>query len=375
MMNDSLKERKYIKYFTFILMLSIITLLLGACSGKTPGKNEGQVKPPAKQQEWKLPIPIPKGEFYKVSGWLSDNEILYITNLEQASNLYQYNLETGKSKLLYQSAHPIATVEISPSKRYLLIQSAPSTYQGLVTITDLSGKELMKQSYTAYELDYEWNPYNDGEVLIAKFNQDWTYDMHLLDIKNTTSKVVELPQPFIKWTGKEEVAFLNYDEEKSELFAPLIEKKLSMKDEKTLFSSVYQFSAYRNMLMTITVNNDDPSKAEYSFYSKEKNQIYHFSIPQLSKFSDWLVPFYDYNEKKGQFITLSPVESGDVDSYSKGFDLIKYDLKKARNKLILKGLKNQPLEFSPSGEACLYGNNFENLINLNKKIIEDLVKE
>jgi hypothetical protein len=152
-------------------------------------------------------------------------------------------------------------------------------------------------------------------------------------------------------------------------------KKIAGAGGETTYSSfVYQFSAFYNLLMTITVNKKDTSKAIYTFYNKEEKPISHFSIPQLSKFSDWLVPSYDYNDKKGQFMTLSPLESGDLDSYSKGFDLVIYNLKKGSSKIIIKGLKNEPLDFSPSGDACLFGNNFDKIINLKNKKMVNLVK-
>jgi hypothetical protein len=380
-MFHTFRKKQSLNFVFVILLVSLFALLLGACSGKHLTKQnstEKKSKDPqatVNQQKWKLPITIPKGEFYKVAGWLGDNEILYVTNIEQTSDVYRYDLRTGKSKLLYQSSYPIATVQISPSRKSLLIQSSPSTYQGLITITDITGKEIMEQSLTAYELGFEWNPYNEAEILVSKFSEDWTYQMFLINIKNKTSTGVELPQPFIKWMGKGDVAYLNYNQNQSELFAPLLEKKLTGTAEETLFPSVYQFSAFYNMLMTITVNKEDPSKAAYYFYDKDKKSIFHFSVPQLSKFSDWLVPFYDYNENKRQFISLTPLESGEVDSYTEGFDLNNYDLKKGSNELILKGLKNLPLEFSPSGEMCLYGNGFEKLINLKRKTIVDLVKE
>jgi hypothetical protein len=377
-MEYPIRKRKNINFLVIICVT--FALLLGACSSKhmtnlkSPKKNGDHSLSSSKKQEWKLPIAVPEGEFYKAAGWLSENEILYITNQEQTSFLYQYNLQNGKSKLLYQSDTPIASVEISPAKKYLLIQSSPSTYQGLITITDLTGKVKMKEAISAYELGFEWNPYNDSQIFISKFNQDWTFEMILLDIKSLSSKMVNLPQPFIKWTDKDEVAFLTYDENKSELFAPVIKKNLKVNKEETIFPSVYQFSSFHNMLMTITVKDEDTSKAVYTFYSKNRKEIFHFLVPQLSKFSDWLVPYNDYNEKKGEFILLTPLESTDADTYSKGFDLVNYNVKEGSSRIILKGLTNEPLEFSPAGDACLYGNSFNKIINLkNNKMIE-LVK-
>jgi len=379
-----MNKQKRTKCVFFTIIFILLTLLLGACTPKEqtkhkiPTKNERPKGPITSLGEnWKLPISIPEGEgeFYKFVGWLSDSEVLYVTNLEQSSSVFQYNLLSGKSKLIYKSENPIVTVQISPSKKYLLVHSSPSSYEGLVTIIDPTGNEHLKKSFPSYELVFEWNPYNESEVFVSKFDEDWSFQLFLLEMKNAKTTEIFLPQPFVKWINESDVAFLNWDEQNPSLFAPLKVKGLENGTEKTVLPSVIQFSPFHNLLMTVSVNEQDQSMATYSFFDKEMTKLFTFSIPQLTKFSDWLVPFFDYNEQKKQFITFSPRTSGELDSYSEGFQLLSYDLKKGSSKLIMEGLKNEPINFSPSGEALLYGNRFEKMIDINAKKIYELIKE
>jgi len=379
-----MNKQKRTKCVFFTIIFILLTLLLGACTPKEqtkhkiPAKNERPKGPITSLGEnWKLPISIPEGEgeFYKFVGWLSDSEVLYVTNLEQSSSVFQYNLLSGKSKLIYKSENPIVTVQISPSKKYLLVHSSPSSYEGLVTIIDPTGNEHLKKSFPSYELVFEWNPYNESEVFVSKFDEDWSFQLFLLEMKNAKTTEIFLPQPFVKWINESDVAFLNWDEQNPSLFAPLTVKGLENGTEKTVLPSVIQFSPFHNLLMTVSVNEQDQSMATYSFFDKEMTKLFTFSIPQLTKFSDWLVPFFDYNEQKKQFITFSPRTSGELDSYSEGFQLLSYDHKKGSSKLIMEGLKNEPINFSPSGEALLYGNRFEKMIDINAKKIYELIKE
>jgi hypothetical protein len=375
------KERKAMKIISALLVLLINSLLLVACTNnheqaKSNGKKDGKNSSDTQLiKEWKLPIVIPEGEFSKVDGWLAENQLIYTTNQEQTSNVYRYNLLSGDSVLIYKSNSPISSVKISPSKDFLLIQSLPSTYQGLMTIVDLKGSELLKTSFTYYDVAIEWNPYDESKIFVSKFNEDWTFQMLLLDIKNKKTTEISLPQPFIKWTDKNDIAFINWDDNIPSLFAPLLEKNLGAEKEESLFPSVYQFTAFHNLLMTITVNEQEQSKAIYSFFDKQRAPIFTFSIPQLTKFSDWLVPFFDYNESTDKFITFEPVKSVEVDAYSEGFKLVSYSLKNRSNNLILDGLKNEPLSISPLGDVVLYGNQFEKIIDLKTKKIYELFKE
>ncbi|XJZ26215.1 hypothetical protein ACF5W4_12530 [Bacillota bacterium Lsc_1132] len=365
---------------TFIIAISFF--FLSACSFQQGTKlhlstNQQQEKQTALtlSKMWKLPLTVSDGEFFKSVGWLSDDTVAYITNQEQTSSLFLYNFQSGKSKLLFKSEHPIVTVQISPAKKYLLIHSSPSTYKGTITVIDLNGKVVWGESLPSYELSFEWNPYNEREVLISKFNEDWTFQVFLINIESKSIKELPVPQPFLKWMDKDHFAYLNWDQNQPSLFAPLMVKSLSTQQEQTAFSKVYQFSAFKHRLMTITVDALDQSKAVYSFFDQNKQQLVTFTMPHLSKFSDWLVPYYDYIEEKDQFLTFQPIKSGEADTYKDGFRLISKQLKAKKSSILFQNLNNEPLSCSPSGEACLYGNSYEKLIDLKAKKVIKWVKE
>lgn len=365
-------------FLVFILL--IFASLLTACSiqqnaeHKAPESSGKQNTIQTETEKWKLPIAIPEGEFYKVGGWVTDHQLLYITNLEQTSTIYLYDLLTGKSEKIYKSEVPIVTLQVSPSKNYILVHSSPSTYEGKVTIISSEGSEVLEHSFTSFELSFEWNPYNESEILVSAFNNDWTYQMELIDIGKGTTTELSLSQPFIKWLSEEEMAYLQWDENQPALTAPLMVQNLKTNKVETIFSEVLQFSANQPGLMTITVEDQNQGTSIYSFFNQELKPFFSFSVPNLTLFSGWLVPFFDMNEK-GQFITLEPVKRGEADAYSDGFQLAVYDIKKGSNSIILNGLKNEPVLLAPSGNATLYGNKFEKLIDFSSKKIFELVKE
>jgi hypothetical protein len=369
-----------IKFIFQILFFLVFASFLSACAHQQDAKprhsedHNKQNDPPSQPAKtWKLPIEIPEGEFYKIGSWYTDHQLLYITNYEQSSSVYLYNLLTGSSEFLYKSEVPIVSLQISPSKKNILIQSSPSTYEGQVTILSSEGTEIFTQSIPSYELAFEWNPLNESKILISAFNEDWTYQMLLLDIEQRKTTELTLPQPFIKWIGQEEVAYLNWDEESPSLSAPLMTKELSTEYEKEILPEVLQFTTFNDILMTVTVKDVDQLQALYTFYDKDKKVLNSFSIPHLSMFSGWLVPYNDLNVRKGEFITLKPVKSAEADAYREGFELVSYNIESGNLKVILQGLKNEPILLSPTGEAALYGNRFEKIIDFNTKEVRELI--
>jgi hypothetical protein len=167
---DKLSRQKSI---FLILRLLFMVLILSACAQKeqlrqkVTAKNEKlKLHATALGNQWKLPISIPEGEFYKLIGWLSETQLLYITNLEQTSSVFRYNLLTGNSDLIYKSEYPIVNVQISPSKKKLLIHASPSSNEGVVTIIDSKGTEQLKQLFASYDLAFEWNPFQESEIIV-----------------------------------------------------------------------------------------------------------------------------------------------------------------------------------------------------------------
>jgi hypothetical protein len=377
-------EQKWNKRSIAFQLLIIFTasFLLNACSIKEGLEEDrsnkkliSQQNHNSKSQKWRTSITDYEGEFFKVIGWLSNNQLLFITNKGQTSNLYRYELITGHSELLYKSDQPIVTALASPSKKYILIQSTPSSYEGIITIIDRKGKTKYKQELASFELEYAWNPYNETEILVSKFNEDWTFEVFKLDIKKKGLVNLSLTQPFVKWVDRHHIAYMNWDQNNPALFAPIVMKDLSSTKEKIAFKKVYQFTTFQDLLLTITVNEQENTQAIYSFFDRKNQSVFSFTIPQLTKFSDWLVPFYDFNEGKQQFLTFQPLKSGESDTYVDGFQLVSYQLKTGKSSILFDGMDNEPISCSPSGEACLYGGRFEKLIDLKSKKIYNLVKE
>jgi hypothetical protein len=376
------ENKKMQKFLILALLFLIFTILFSGCTNtihKDPrpseNTNKPDVPPPPLGDTWKLPISIPEGNFYKIAGWLSDEQVLYITNHEQTSSIYCYQLTTGESKLLYKSEEPIVNVEISPKYQFILIHSSPSSYEGIITVIDSNGLEVARQSVPSYELVFEWNPYRDSEILITSFFEDWTFQMQLLDIKNNKTSYISSKQPFIKWFGEDKVVYINWDDESPSLLAPLVSKKLGYEEEEILSPEVFQFSTFKDVLMTIGVNEQDILQSSYSFYTKGMESLFSFSMPQLSMYSGWFVPSYDYNLRNGEFITFKPLRSGEADSYSEDFQLVSYNINKGTNTLILDGMKHAPIKFSPSGKALLYGDQFEKIIDINGKSIYEVINK
>jgi hypothetical protein len=323
------------------------------------------------------PISHLSGEFGMIAGWLDDEKIVYLTHSNQSSTLYTYNLFTGKSIKLFQSEVPILSVHISPSGKRILIQSSTSPIEGSIKVIDLEGNNLVAKTIRSSELTVEWNPFNEDLVLVTAFDEQWDFTVSILDIHTKElTKSLLTKQPFAHWLTKDEFVYLDWDINSPTLFAPVVTQKTAgTKVEHHDFSNVFQLLSFQDVLLTVSVDNKNQEEAIYSFVSNRYESLRTFSIPHLTKFSDWLVPYYDFSQRKKQFITFRPLTSGEVDTYNKGFQLVRYQLDTNSEEVLLEDMENKPITLSPNGEYCLFGYQFEKIIDLDTKEITMLYEE
>lgn len=323
-------------------------------------------------------IPIKLGvqeEFSKASGWLSNTEILYISNKNESSSiLYSYSLITGQSTMLYKSGQPIITAEISPKKDKVMIHSSASE-EGVLTVIDLSGKELYSGKIESYELTFEWNPFNDDLLIVSAFTEEWDFNTYLLDLKENSLKELQLPEPFVRWISEDMLVYQQWDENEISLKAPLKSFSISGNHSKTLFEDVYQFDSLGKYLLTIEVaEGENPGLGLYTFTREGIHSAGSLTAPLLTSFSGWVVPFYDLMDDGKAFMYLRAKEQGEADLYDGGFDLMRYQFGEDKEEMVFSELANEPLSCSPSGEMCLYGFQLERVMNIDTKEIIELVQ-
>lgn len=313
---------------------------------------------------------IPKGEWNHIAGWLTNAMIIYVTDVGDGGNLYTYHLYSGKSELLFEVDDPIVEVVISPSKEYILIHTAPTTYSGHITVIDMQGTELFQAEVESFELSFQWNIFDENEIFISSFNEDWSFQANIVQIDKQKMIPIQISDPFPQWMAQDVLAFLQWDVDEPSLTAPLVSYQINNQEERVISPQVIEFFSFRDYLLTVNINEQE-NLATYTFLHKQKKENQLFEAPLLTRFSGWLVPFYTMNESDQLFYTFRSIRSADADLYGDKFQLVTYDLKSNEEEIGFEGLDNEPILLSPDGKNILYGYQFEKMIQLeSKKVIE-----
>ncbi|MGE8204507.1 hypothetical protein ACQKP0_08070 [Heyndrickxia sp. NPDC080065] len=367
------KRHKHYNLIVSTLFLLILFLLLSGCEQQKPKEKLVQKKETL-IKEMKT-LKLPKEQFEKIVGWLDDETLLYTIHQNKESLIFKYHLITGKSDLIFKSEKPIKTVVISPDHSKILVQTSPLTYLAKIYILDRSGKTLFAKEMESYDLAYDWNERNTQFLAISVFFEDWTFKVFILNLNDSSISEYDFSDPFIKWFGKDTILSQVWDKKDIRLKAPLVSYSLNNIDKQTtLLKNIYHFDTLYNFLFTITVDSDNNEQARYHFYDHSLKEVYSFHIPHLSQYNDWLIPNYDFSEKENRFLTFVPYESGSIDEYEQHYKLVSYRILNKKEDVLFEHLQNEPITCSPNGEVCLYGFQYEKILDLKTKKIVPIVE-
>lgn len=374
---------QYVKFLLFLLIIASSAALQGCSESPIESFHAGAKHHLDREKETPdaaffgaaiQPIQPGDEEFQKSAGWLTNGSILYITNKGEGSSIYTYILGSGKSKLIYESGMPIVNAEISPDRKRIMVHKAESN-QGVLTIIDLDGKEEFSANIESYELNFEWNAYNQDLIAVSAFDENWDFKTYLLDLDQKKLIEQDIPEPFIRWVSDHEYAYQEWQEETMSLQAPIMIRPISGNKSVKKFEDVYQFDSLGKHFLTVAVKDKNGQySAQYTLYSSGLTPAGSLDAPILTSFSGWLVPFYDLMDDGKEFFYLRPLHDGEADIYEDGFELVRYNLPKQNEEVILDGLNNEYISCSPSGTMCLYGFQLEKVINIATRKVTDLIQ-
>ncbi|MEQ2526175.1 hypothetical protein WMO40_05640 [Bacillaceae bacterium CLA-AA-H227] len=373
--------------FLFLGIFTLLLILVGCQRDDENEKDETKTSDSSPKQETSVeekeevistdriaPIQVKDGVFQTISGWADNEHVLYILEGSSGANVYSHNIKNGSDTLLFDSESPIVSVMISPSKEYFIVHAAPSTNEALLTVLTLNGEPIMEKSIPSSELSIEWNPFDDSSILITSFTEDWDFTVWEMDLKQSSMTEVAMPQPFGYWLSKEKLLYLDWNIEEPSLYADAKKFDLETGASNDYLAEIFQVDSFGDVSVAVGADELDEKKARYTFY-QDTNEIFSFETPHLSRYSDWLVPYYDYNEKTNTFLTYQPLYSTEADVYQEGFQLVSYQLDSGENEVLFDGMENTPISCSPDGQKCLSGYYLEKLIDIESKKIITLVNE
>lgn len=370
----------------FILILIVFCLLTG-CQEKDlqtqPSVSSNSEKPSSDQAIEKrnnghsdrkiLPLEVKEDQFEFMIGWLNNETILYCENLNGSYVISSYHIYSGEKEQIYTSELPIIQALLSPSKTKILIHTSPTIYEADVKIISLQNEKLIFHDIIeSNEISFTWNGYDESKLFAVAFYEDWSFTTYILNVEEQTRAETKVPYPFAIWQNSNSLLTLDWDHENPDTTAPIL--SITNGERKTVLNSrsFYFLHGWTGLFLALSLNEFDEGLADFNFYNEKLELIQKIEFPYLTEYSSWEIPRFNL-VSDDIFYIVTPKMSGEVDVYDGGFDLIKVDLKDGSQDILIEDVANEPIQSSPDGNLILYGFQYENVINVNDKNIEQFL--
>ncbi|MDG5470801.1 hypothetical protein P6709_03505 [Jeotgalibacillus sp. ET6] len=355
-----------------ILIIGFVLLIVSGCRGE-PAESQLSIKNNSDNiGKQAAPIILPAKTFYKVVDWVTDQSFLYVQQEGSHASIKSYDIDTGKVNTLSSVDGIIVNASFSPAKRFLLLHLAVDSETAKVIIMDMESREqLWEKQIHSYDLTYEWNPFNESQILFTVFQENWEYKVWLADIRNSSWKEIENLPPFYKWKSKDSLLYQEWEENRSESASALMELFIENREEKRIDSDVLAFDFQDPYLLTVYLNND---KNTYDYrISQSEEEIVQFTMPGFKVFSDWVIPQHEFILHTNELVMFKPNSKGVSEFGEKTFSMVRMNLSTGEENVIKELADHAPLTCSPEGTYCLTGHKLSYAVNLENGETKQLI--
>ncbi|MGB3259780.1 hypothetical protein [Paenisporosarcina sp.] len=312
------------------------------------------------QEEKIKPLTELNGDFEQIIGWLTDQEILYITRIQSNYLLNAYHVESGENRTLLTITEPIIEVRIHPSLTKIAVVTSSNSLSASIQIFSTAGEELDKLTIESSELYWDWHPTQTNDIFFSAFYEDWTFDSFVYSSNTKEMKRIETNDPFGKWGKESSIYTINWPENDTLSGGSLREINTVDMTSKDSDSNIIYVEAADGVEVTVSISNDQQNFL-YTLVRHQDGKSTTFELPAISNYSQWFVPNIEWL-RDGTMLTYESSKAGLMDEIPSEFNLVQLSIDKPKN-TILEG-RYESFACNPSGRICLTGVQLEKLLEV-----------
>ncbi|WLR49780.1 hypothetical protein LC040_10715 [Bacillus tianshenii] len=313
-----------------------------------------------------MPYEAVMENFQSFVEWFDTDTVLFLTQQDETSRIYKYDLFTGKKALFYSSKAPITQVDSNYSHSYFAIQTVHRNQEKSLIVLNDKGKEAFSWRGFAEGLQTIWNPYQQEKVLVSMILKDWQFSVYETDVQTGHMAELNVANPFVQWVNRQTLAYLNWNQQEPDFSAPLYLVDIPTQQETKALENVYAAFSFSGVMLAISADGPKQQFVDFTFYQSESFQpVASLKAPVLQTFSEQMwIPQHVYDRTERTFYYMKATYPGDISSYDGKFELTSFSLEDEQEKKVREFERNVPLKISPGGTWCLIGNRYEEIINL-----------
>lgn len=351
-----------------LIYIMMLLMIVSGCHPKTPHDVSEPPNVTKTEQEKPLTLEevsrlsISRENFDRVVGWVTNEEILYVTRQQSQSSLRIYHTETGESKEITEILEPIIEVRIHPDLTKLAVVTSSNSLSATIHIFSVVGEKIDELTIESSEMYWDWDSSHNDQLFFSAFYEDWTFDSFVYSSKTKEINRIETTDPFGKWGYDSTIQMINWQENDALSGGSLREvnsKTMSFQDSKD--TTIIYVESNRETNLTVRIS-EDQQKFLYTVTNIKDEKSVMFEMPAISNYSQWVVPEVEWLDD-GTIVTFEAKESGLMDTIPNDFILVQLNHEDNVKTSIWEGLY-EPFTCTPSGNLCLVGVELEGMLEV-----------
>jgi len=347
-----------------VLGIGLVFFLLTGCQPDSPEAlqpEESIPSNPAEPSTTEEPpvLSLSDGSFEQVAGWLSDDEILYITREKSQFKLNSYNLQSAETKNLHSMDDSILEVRIHPDLTRIAVVTSDNALSATIHILSVTGEKMDELTIESSEMYWDWNTSEPDKLFFSAFYEDWSFDSFVYSSDSKDLIRVDTSDPFGKWGSESSINVIVWKENDS-LTGGKIRKisSESMIFEDLLAENIIYTESYKEVDVTVSISEDKQSFI-YTVVNGYDQKTSTFEMPAISNYSQWFIPEIEWLSD-GTILTFEAKEAGLMDTISAVYSLV--SLSADNGKTVYYEGPYQSFACAPTGHRCLVGMQLEELL-------------
>lgn len=329
-----------------------------------------QEKPLIKEEVSRLSIP--RVNFDRVVGWVTNKEILYVIHQQSQSSLRLYHTETGESNEITKIVDPIIEVRIHPDLTKLAVVTSSNSLSATIHIFSISGEKIDELTVESSEMYWDWDSSHNDQLFFSAFYEDWTFDSFIYLGKTKEINRIETTDPFGKWGYDSTIQMINWPENDALSGGSLRElnsKTMSFQDSTD--SRIIYVESYKEMNLIVRIS-EDQQLFLYTVTNNKDGKSATYEMPAISNYSQWFVPEIDWLDD-GTIVTFVAKESGLMDAIPNDYTLVRLTHETTSKTSIWEG-PYEPFTCTPSGQHCLIGVELKGILKVGGNVLKPWIE-
>ena len=358
-------------------MLVLLTIISGCQPTSTteisisPKESLHEQEKPFEPKEVNL-LSIQSENFERVVGWLSNEEILYVTRQGSDFSLITYHIETGEKKEITKIDVPILEVRIHPDLTKLAVVTSHNSLSATIHIFSVLGDEIDELIIESSEMYWDWDSLNNEQLFFSAFYEDWSFDSFVYSSVKKEVRRIETSDPFGKWGYESTIHSINWPPDDSLSGGTLREVDVdTMSFKDSIETNIIFVESYKEINLTVRIS-ENQQLFLYTLINRVDGKNKSYEMPAISNYSQWFVPEVEWLDD-GTMITYQALESGLMDSIESDYTLVQLSSEDTNKQSIWQG-PYESFSCSPKGSHCLIGVQLGELLDVGSGTVRQWIE-